>query len=60
MSLLLSGPTDASIAHQLGVSLRTVQRRVTVLMDAAGVSTRLPLGWQPALMGWLGDPPPAL
>jgi sugar-specific transcriptional regulator TrmB/DNA-binding CsgD family transcriptional regulator len=60
MSLLLSGLTDASIAHQLGVSLRTVQRRVNVLMAAAGVSTRLQLGWQAASMGWLGNPPPAL
>jgi sugar-specific transcriptional regulator TrmB/DNA-binding CsgD family transcriptional regulator len=53
LSLLLSGLTDARIARQLGVSLRTVQRRVTVLMELAGVKTRLQLGWQAATNGWL-------
>jgi sugar-specific transcriptional regulator TrmB/DNA-binding CsgD family transcriptional regulator len=53
LTLLLSGLTDASIAHQLGVSMRTVQRRVTTLMAAAGVNTRLQLGWHAATAGWL-------
>jgi DNA-binding CsgD family transcriptional regulator len=56
LTLLLSGLTDAAIAHQLGVSMRTVQRRVTMLMSAAGVKTRLQLGWRAAHNGWLQGP----
>jgi len=32
------------IARHLGVSLRTVRRRVALLMDEAGVETRFQLG----------------
>ncbi|WP_157868474.1 winged helix-turn-helix transcriptional regulator [Streptomyces caatingaensis] len=52
LSLLLSGLTDASVAKQLGLGLRTVQRRVKRLMELAGVSTRLQLGWTAAERGW--------
>lgn len=50
--LLLAGLTDASIATQLGLSMRTVQRRVREMMDLAGVHTRLQLGWHAAQAGW--------
>jgi DNA-binding NarL/FixJ family response regulator len=53
LSLMLSGLTDQSVAHQLGMSLRTVQRRVKVLMGIAGVSTRIQLGWHAARKGWI-------
>ncbi len=52
LSLLLAGLTDASIASQLGLSMRTVQRRVRDLMDLAGVHTRLQLGWHAARAHW--------
>ncbi|MBC2877541.1 MULTISPECIES: helix-turn-helix transcriptional regulator [Streptomyces] len=52
LSLLLSGLTDASVAKQLGLGLRTVQRRVKRLMELAGVTTRLQLGWKAAERGW--------
>ncbi|MFE6968256.1 hypothetical protein [Isoptericola sp. NPDC057653] len=52
LSLLLAGQTDEAAAHQLGVSLRTVQRRVRELMDRAGVRTRVQLGWHAARAGW--------
>ncbi|WP_438828427.1 winged helix-turn-helix transcriptional regulator [Streptomyces hesseae] len=52
LSLLLAGLTDASVAKQLGLGLRTVQRRVRRLMELAGVTTRLQLGWQAAERGW--------
>ncbi|MBH1938420.1 helix-turn-helix transcriptional regulator [Streptomyces sp. AV19] len=52
LSLLLSGLTDASVAKQLGLGLRTVQRRVKRLMELAGVTTRLQLGWIAAERGW--------
>lgn len=53
LSLLMVGATDAAIAKQLGLGLRTVQRRVAHMMDLARVSTRLQLGWQACHRGWL-------
>lgn len=53
LSLLMVGATDAAIAKQLGLGLRTVQRRVAHMMDLAKVSTRLQLGWQAGRRGWL-------
>ncbi|QTX05348.1 helix-turn-helix transcriptional regulator [Agromyces archimandritae] len=53
LSLLLAGYTDGAIASQLGVSLRTVQRRVGHLLELAGVRTRLQLGWQAARLKWI-------
>ena len=51
--LLLAGLTDASVAKQLDLGLRTVQRRVKGLMELAGVSTRLQLGWHAYERGWV-------
>ncbi|MFE9674816.1 helix-turn-helix domain-containing protein [Streptomyces sp. NPDC006259] len=53
LSLLLAGLTDASVAKQLDVGLRTVQRRVRRLMELTGVTTRLQLGWQAYERGWV-------
>ncbi|WP_336112476.1 helix-turn-helix domain-containing protein [Streptomyces sp. PTD9-10] len=53
LSLLLAGLTDASVAKQLGLGLRTVQRRVKRLMELTGVTTRLQLGWQVYERGWV-------
>ncbi|MGW1605965.1 helix-turn-helix domain-containing protein [Streptomyces eurythermus] len=53
LSLLLAGLTDASVAKQLDVGLRTVQRRVRRLMELAGVSTRMQLGWHAWERGWV-------
>ncbi|MFI6348376.1 helix-turn-helix domain-containing protein [Streptomyces sp. NPDC050560] len=53
LSLLLAGLTDASVAKQLDLGLRTVQRRVKHLMDLAGVTTRLQLGWHAYERGWI-------
>ncbi|WNI19843.1 helix-turn-helix domain-containing protein [Actinacidiphila sp. ITFR-21] len=53
LSLLLAGLTDASVAKQLDLGLRTVQRRVRRLMEIAGVTTRLQLGWQAYERGWV-------
>lgn len=59
LGLLLGGLTDESIAHQMDRSLRWVQRRVRLLMDEAGVRTRLQLGWEAHRRGWLDDAPAA-
>ncbi|MFI7499771.1 helix-turn-helix domain-containing protein [Streptomyces sp. NPDC049687] len=53
LSLLLAGLTDASVAKQLDLGLRTVQRRVRGLMELTGVSTRLQLGWAAYERGWV-------
>jgi sugar-specific transcriptional regulator TrmB/DNA-binding CsgD family transcriptional regulator len=48
-ALLLSGLTDQAIARQLGVSYRTVQRRIASLMDELNASTRFQAGVQAAI-----------
>jgi hypothetical protein len=49
IALLLSGLTDETIARQLGVSYRTLQRRIAALMADLGAHTRFQAGVQAAL-----------
>ncbi|WP_283134471.1 helix-turn-helix domain-containing protein [Rhizohabitans arisaemae] len=53
LSLFVAGVPDKSIASQLGVSRRTVQRRLGELMALAGVDTRPGLAFQAARLGWI-------
>ncbi|MFI6824186.1 TrmB family transcriptional regulator [Micromonospora sp. NPDC050187] len=53
LSLFVAGVPDKSIASQLGVSRRTVQRRLADLMAVAGVDTRPGLAFQVARRGWV-------
>ncbi|TCC18831.1 helix-turn-helix domain-containing protein [Kribbella speibonae] len=53
LSLLVGGVPDKSIANQLGISRRTVQRRLDRLMALAGVDTRTGLAFQAAKREWL-------
>ncbi|MGD1217211.1 helix-turn-helix domain-containing protein [Streptomyces krungchingensis] len=53
LSLMIAGFTDESIATRLGVSKRTVQRRIQSLLNLAGVATRIQLGWHAARRDWL-------
>ncbi|SCL25547.1 Sugar-specific transcriptional regulator TrmB [Micromonospora rhizosphaerae] len=53
LSLFVAGVPDKSIASQLGVSRRTVQRRLADLMTVAGVDTRPGLAFQAARRGWI-------
>ena len=53
LSLLGAGLTDASIARELGVSERTVNRRIMALQDALAARSRFQLGVQAARRGWL-------
>lgn len=55
LALLLHGLTDQAIGGQLGLSLRTVQRRVHQLMTRAEVSTRFQLGHAASTRGWLSE-----
>ncbi|WP_447040761.1 helix-turn-helix domain-containing protein [Streptomyces sp. DSM 118878] len=57
LSLLLAGLTDASVAKQLDLGLRTVQRRVKRLMELTGVTTRLQLGWHAYERQWVARRP---
>ncbi|MFS8096287.1 helix-turn-helix domain-containing protein [Lentzea alba] len=53
MALLSAGLTDESIARELGVSERTVHRRVSRLQQLLGAQTRFQLGVQASRRGWL-------
>jgi sugar-specific transcriptional regulator TrmB len=53
LSLLLVGSTDVAIGNQLGLGLRTVQRRIKHLMVLASAETRIQLGWQAHRRGWV-------
>jgi sugar-specific transcriptional regulator TrmB/DNA-binding CsgD family transcriptional regulator len=52
LGLMLAGLSDQAVATQLGLSLRTVQRRLRHLQDLAGVKSRMQLGWYAARQGW--------
>ncbi|MFL6111572.1 MAG: helix-turn-helix domain-containing protein [Catenulispora sp.] len=53
LSLVVAGMPDKSIATHLGVSKRTVQRRLDRMMAVAGVDSRAGLAFQAAKRGWL-------
>ncbi len=55
LSLLALGLSDRRIAAQLGLSLRTVERRIRALMDLADAQSRFQLGCHAAREGWLPD-----
>jgi len=50
---LASGAKDEQIARTLGLSLRTVRRRVADLMIELGVDTRFQAGAEAVRRGWL-------
>ncbi|MFE7211200.1 LuxR C-terminal-related transcriptional regulator [Streptomyces sp. NPDC001698] len=53
LSYLSTGLTDESIARELGVSERTVARRIARLQEMLGAKTRFQLGVQASRRGWL-------
>ncbi|GAB3984940.1 helix-turn-helix domain-containing protein [Plantactinospora veratri] len=53
LSLLVAGLTDEAAGARLGLSRRTVVRRVQVLMRRTNSRSRLQLGWQAHEHGWL-------
>ncbi|MGE5333598.1 MAG: TrmB family transcriptional regulator [Nitrososphaerota archaeon] len=53
LALLTAGLTDEVIARQLGISVRTVRRRVRHLMDHLGAVSRFQAGLQAAKRGWV-------
>jgi DNA-binding CsgD family transcriptional regulator len=57
LTMLASGLKDEAIARYLGVSLRTVRRRVAALMEELGAQTRFQLGSAAERRGLLGAEP---
>lgn len=53
LRLLTLGSADATIARQLNISQRTVERRVRRLMDVLDASTRFQAGIQAAKRDWV-------
>lgn len=53
LTLLFAGMTDDAVGRQLGLSRRTVIRRVHDLMRRYGVTTRLQLAWLAGQKGWI-------
>jgi DNA-binding CsgD family transcriptional regulator len=51
--LLAAGVKDEAIARQLGLSVRTMRRRVRRLLDLLGAQTRFQAGMQAARRGWI-------
>jgi DNA-binding NarL/FixJ family response regulator len=53
LTLLLAGLKDDAIARQLGLSTRTMRRRMKNLMDLLGADNRFQAGAQAARRGWI-------
>jgi predicted transcriptional regulator len=53
LTLLVSGLKDDAIARQLGLSTRTMRRRMQALLTALGVANRFQAGVQAARRGWI-------
>jgi DNA-binding NarL/FixJ family response regulator len=53
LSLLASGFTDAAAADRLGISVRTVRRMVSDIMNRLGARSRFMAGVKAADRGWL-------
>lgn len=53
LSLLVAGYTDEAAGGRVGMSRRTVVRRVQHMMSLTGARSRLQLGWYARQRGWL-------
>lgn len=53
LALMAAGVKDAGIARQLGIGLRTVRRRIGMLMEQLDAETRYQAGLQAARRGWM-------
>lgn len=53
LGMLASGASDATIARQMGVSQRTVERRIKVILDQLGAQSRFQAGMLAKERGWL-------
>ncbi len=53
LGMLASGASDATIARQTGVSLRTIERRIKLILDQLGAQSRFQAGLLAKERGWL-------
>lgn len=53
LRLLSRGFTDEVVAHKLGLTGRTLRRRLRSAMDKLGASSRFEAGFKLAQSGWL-------
>lgn len=53
LRMLASGATDEMIARSAHLSLRTVQRQVSILLTRLGATSRFQAGYAAAQQGWL-------
>jgi DNA-binding CsgD family transcriptional regulator len=53
LDLLVRGAKDEQVARELGISLRTVRRRIASMLAELGVETRFQAGVEAARRGWL-------
>lgn len=56
LALLSAGWTDESAAARLGISVRTVRRLMSGIMDRLGARSRFQAGVKAADRGWLAEP----
>jgi DNA-binding CsgD family transcriptional regulator len=54
LALLSAGCTDESAAARLGISVRTVRRMMSAIMNRLGARSRFQAGLKAADRGWLG------
>lgn len=57
LNLLAAGYADSSIAVRTGVSVRTVRRTISEVMDRLDARSRFQAGARAARLGWLGSAP---
>jgi DNA-binding NarL/FixJ family response regulator len=53
LRLMRTGAIDETIAREMGISLRTLHRRITRLQDLLGVRSRFQLGVIACERGWV-------
>lgn len=53
LGLMSAGASDQAIARNIGVSVRTVERRVRYIMEHLGAATRFHAGAQAVRRGWV-------
>ncbi len=54
LRLMAAGFTDEIVAQKLGLTGRTLRRRLRSAMDKLGASSRFEAGFKLARSGWLG------
>ncbi|MGH8795158.1 MAG: LuxR C-terminal-related transcriptional regulator, partial [Stackebrandtia sp.] len=56
LGMLTAGLPDERIAQRMGISLRTMQRRLSDLLYRLGATTRFQAGIRAATLGWIPQP----